>query len=478
MSAEPLVIVGDSLLDRDVDGRVERLSPDAPVPVLDEAHTVSRPGGAALAATLAAHDGRPVILVTALARDSAGLELGALLAARDVEVVDLGLDGPTPEKIRFRSDGQPLMRLDRGARGAVPGEVSAGAREAMAVAGGVLVSDYGRGVAATAGVRAALTQCAGDAPVVWDPHPLGAPPVPGMLVVTPNEREARALAPGSSGRDRTGASANGEPARPAAERPRSGVAHAADLAGALRALWAAHSVCVTRGADGALLVRAERAPMAAPAPQVEHGDPCGAGDRFASSLALALVRGMTLDAAVVAAVASASAFVSGGGAEAALCSARPEMGAPASGLDAVERVRAAGGTVVATGGCFDLLHAGHVRTLEAARSLGDSLVVCLNSDDSVRRLKGPVRPLVSQEDRASVLSALGCVDAVAVFNEDTPETVLRRLRPHLWAKGGDYDGQPLPEARVLREWGGRAVILPYFEGRSTTRLIEEAACRG
>jgi len=284
--------------------------------------------------------------------------------------------------------------------------------------------------------------------------------VPGMLVVTPNEREARTLAPASSGGARTG------------------VAQAADLAGTLRALWAAASVCVTRGPDGAVLVRADGAPIAAPAPHVENGDPCGAGDRFASNLALSLMRGMTLEEAVVAAVASASAFVSEGGAEAALRGGRPTAGGPARGLNAVERIRARGGTVVATGGCFDLLHAGHVRTLEAARSLGDCLVVCLNSDDSVRRLKGPERPLVSQEDRASVLSALGCVDAVAVFGEDTPDTVLRRLRPHLWAKGGDYDGQALPEERVLREWGGRAVILPYVEGRSTTRLIEEAACRG
>jgi len=459
MSAEPLVVVGDSLLDRDVDGCVERLSPDAPVPVLDEARAVSRPGGAALAATLAAREGRPVILVTALARDSAGLELGALLAANDVEVVDLGLDGPTPEKIRFRSAGRPLMRLDRGARTATPGEASASALEAMAVAGGVLVSDYGRGVAASTGLRAALTRCAADAPVVWDPHPLGAPPAPGMLVVTPNEQEARALAPGSS---------NGA---------RSAVGQATDLAGALRALWAAASVCVTRGADGALLVRGDGAPMAAPAPHVETGDACGAGDRFSSRLALALMRGMTLEEAVVTAVASASAFVSAGGAGAVLSDGQPASGGQATGIDTVERIRAQGGTVVATGGCFDLLHAGHVRTLEAARSLGDCLVVCLNSDDSVRRLKGPDRPLVSQGDRASVLSALGCVDAVAVFGEDTPETVLRRLRPHLWAKGGDYDGQALPEAQVLREWGGRAVILPYVEGRSTTRLIEEAACR-
>jgi D-beta-D-heptose 7-phosphate kinase/D-beta-D-heptose 1-phosphate adenosyltransferase len=235
---------------------------------------------------------------------------------------------------------------------------------------------------------------------------------------------------------------------------------------------------VTRGADGALLVRGDGAPMAAPAPHVEGGDPCGAGDVFASSLALALEHGASLEDAVVGAVARASAFVLAGGADAALRDGQPVPGRPAGGLDAVERVRAAGGTVVATGGCFDLLHAGHVSTLEAARSLGDCLVVCLNSDDSVRRLKGPDRPLVSQQDRASVLSALGCIDAVVVFGEDTPERVLKRVRPHVWAKGGDYHGQALPEERVLREWGGRVVILPQVQGRSTTRLIEKAACRG
>jgi rfaE bifunctional protein nucleotidyltransferase chain/domain len=132
---------------------------------------------------------------------------------------------------------------------------------------------------------------------------------------------------------------------------------------------------------------------------------------------------------------------------------------------------------VATGGCFDLLHAGHVQTLQAARRLGDALVVCLNSDASVRRLKGADRPLVPQRDRAAVLQALGCVDAVLVFDEDTPERALERLRPQIWVKGGDYRGAALPEERVLRRWGGRAVLVPYVEGRSTTRLIEEAACR-
>jgi D-beta-D-heptose 7-phosphate kinase/D-beta-D-heptose 1-phosphate adenosyltransferase len=118
-----------------------------------------------------------------------------------------------------------------------------------------------------------------------------------------------------------------------------------------------------------------------------------------------------------------------------------------------------------------------VATLRAARSLGDCLVVCLNSDDSVRRLKGVSRPLVAAQDRTLVLEALRCVDAVVVFDEDTPAEVLKRIRPHVWAKGGDYAGTQVPEAAVLEEWGGQAVVLPYLRGRSTTGLVRTAAER-
>ena len=180
--------------------------------------------------------------------------------------------------------------------------------------------------------------------------------------------------------------------------------------------------------------------------------------------------------AVAAAVAAASAFVARGGASAwDAGAAEPRRRRPSAGVDALlARVRAAGGTVVATGGCFDLLHAGHVATLRAARGLGDCLVVCINSDDSVRRLKGPSRPLVTAPDRARVLEALECVDAVVVFDEDTPAEVLDRLRPDVWAKGGDYAGADLPEAAVLRRWGGQAVVLPYLDGHSTTALVERS----
>ena len=153
-------------------------------------------------------------------------------------------------------------------------------------------------------------------------------------------------------------------------------------------------------------------------------------------------------------------------------SGRPPQLGRSSAVEVAQRVRAGGGVLVATGGCFDLLHAGHIATLRAARSLGDALVVCLNSDASVRRLKGPERPLVSAADRSRVLEAVEGVDAVVVFDEDTPDAALRLLRPDVWAKGGDYAGSELPEAAVLQEWGGQAVVLPYLPGRSTTELVD------
>jgi rfaE bifunctional protein nucleotidyltransferase chain/domain len=185
------------------------------------------------------------------------------------------------------------------------------------------------------------------------------------------------------------------------------------------------------------------------------------------------------------AVAAASAFVAAGAAGALRLPAPGDGAAGDDGVhhdrstagDVVAEVRRRRGTVVATGGCFDILHAGHVALLEGARALGDCLVVCLNSDASVRRLKGPHRPFVGQADRAALLSALACVDAVVTFDEDTPEAVLERIRPDIFVKGGDYGGAELPEARVLERWGGQAVVLPYVEGRSSSGLAREVARR-
>ena len=464
MSGAPLVVVGDALLDRDLDGRVERLAPDAPVPVVDDPAERRRPGGAALAATLAALGGRAVVLVTALAADEAGLALRELLEAAGVEVVDLGLAGPTPEKIRVRADGRSLLRLDRATRPGRVGPPGDAARRALAGAAAVLVADYGRGLAAEPGVRAALAGLPARVPVVWDPHPRGPAPVPGARLATPNRAEAARFAP---------------------EVPGDGLAAVTARARLLADRWQAAAVAVTLGPGGALLVQGAGAPMVMPAPATTGGDPCGAGDRVAATAAALLADGALPSEAVAGAVAAASAFVATGGAATVHGNeVAPVVHTPqgvASPLDRALRliadVRARGGTAVATGGCFDLLHAGHVATLRAARALGDCLVVCLNSDDSVRRLKGPGRPLVRLADRVAVLEALGCVDVVVPFDERTPEAVLQRLRPDVFAKGGDYALADLPEAELLATWGGQAVVLPYLEGRSTTQLMKEVVRR-
>jgi rfaE bifunctional protein nucleotidyltransferase chain/domain len=285
--------------------------------------------------------------------------------------------------------------------------------------------------------------------------------VPGCRLVTPNASEARLFT------ERLGEELSG----------RSTVlAELGRRADALVARWHAGAVVVTLGDRGALLSYGSGAPLVMPAPPVLCLDACGAGDRFAVGAALALRSGLVTTEAVQQAVDQAAAYVALGGP--ASLYAEPDLATPRLPVeDLLARVRAGGGTVVATGGCFDLLHAGHVATLRAARSLGDCLVVCLNSDDSVRRLKGVSRPLVAAEDRTRVLEALRCVDAVVVFDEDTPAEVLKRIRPHVWAKGGDYAGTQVPEAAVLEEWGGQAVVLPYLRGRSTSGLVRTAAER-
>ena len=456
MSRPLLVVVGDTLLDRDVEGTVRRIAPDAPAPVLDEESVTDRPGGAGLAALFATRHGYDVALITALAGDSGGARLSELLTAAGVEVYALPLPGATPEKVRLRAKGQVMLRVDRGGPPTEPhGDVCAETLAVFERAAAILASDYGRGVVRHPQLRAAMEHA--KAPVVWDPHPNGPAPVPGVRLMTPNVAEVRALA-GDAGGGSTLSTAQ-----------RAGQQ--------LRQRWRAGAVAVTVGADGAILCHAGITPLVVPAPTAAEGDPCGAGDRFAVAAAVALAGGALVSEAVQHAVAAATAYVVAGGVTAALRPPQPREPERVRARDAgrlIAEVRARGGTVVATGGCFDLLHIGHLATLEAARKLGDCLIVCLNSDTSVRGLKGPDRPLTSEVDRSRLLAALDCVDAVVIFDEPTPEAVLTWLRPDVWVKGGDYSDPP--EAELVRRWGGQSVIVPYLDGRSTTRTI--AAARG
>lgn len=446
MSGVRVTVVGDALLDVDVLGSARRLCPDAagPVVVVDERR--HRAGGAALAASMLAAAGCSVRLVTALGGPS-GAAVAGLLEARGVEVHDLGRPCPTPTKQRVFADGQLVARLDADDEPTPPLEAVAPA--AVRDADAVLVADYGRGVVAAPTVRDALVRA--GRPVIWDPHPRGAQPPVGVALAVPSAVEA-GLTPAQLA----------TPFRPALA-----------AAARLRKTWGADAVAVTLGAAGAVLVDRSGTPLACPAVAVHGGDPCGAGDAFAAAASIALASGALVGEAVVAAVAAATDHVARSGAGTWEASAAAETLASAPVPPATRSPE-----VVATSGCFDLLHAGHVAFLEQARRLGDRLVVLVNSDASVRRLKGSDRPLQPVADRVAVLSALAAVDQVEVFDEDTPARALERLRPAVFAKGGDYRIEDLPEAAVVARGGGTAVTLPYLAGRSTTRLVQEARRHG
>ncbi|OBB40226.1 MULTISPECIES: PfkB family carbohydrate kinase [unclassified Mycobacterium] len=446
----PLVIIGDSMLDLDVEGTATRLSPEAPVPVVDAERIWRRPGGAGLAAVLAARTGCDVVLVTAIGDDADGQALTDLLADAGVRLIALELTGSTVCKTRIRAAGQSMLRLDRGDGSAAGTPVPAEVSDILGTAAAVCVADYGRGVTAHTEIRELLARTAQRVPTVWDPHPRGSEPVPGCWLVTPNQDEA-------AGRS----------------------------AESLRERWAARAVCITLGSKGALVATDsgnEHHPVRDSVARSGHGDTCGAGDRFAIAATIALAAGKDIQGAVADAVDAASRFVAAGGAV-GVSSADSVGGIPSAATSTAitgdiaevrDRLRRRGGRLVATGGCFDLLHTGHVRLLRQARDLGDALVVLLNSDASVRALKGPRRPVVADRDRARVLAALACVDAVVVFDERSPEAALEQLRPDVWVKGGDYTEADLPEAGVVRRHGGEVVLLPTVAGYSSSNLIAAA----
>ncbi|WP_433336532.1 PfkB family carbohydrate kinase [Spirillospora sp. CA-294931] len=457
MTTAPLVVLGDTLLDVDIAGSFGRPSPHAPVPVVEHPAEHSRPGGAGLAALLAAAGGGDVVLVTALADDEPGRRLRAMLEAH-LRVVAFPLRGETPCKLRIGAEGQILARLNVGeglaGQGPVPREVV----DAITGAGAILVSDQGRGVTRHSAVRDLLGQVPIEVPIVWDPDPDGETPVPGTRLLTPNEDELAALA-------EEGAEP-GEPRLAAAGRRGRQLARELEVGG----------VVVTLGESGALLCREWGTPLLSPAaPASAPLDSCGAGDSFAAGVLHVLAEGGYLVDAVNQGVRQAADFVGAGAAPAVaarLTGAAPshEPDPALDAWDAVERTRRSRGTVVAVGGLFDLLHAGHVNLLHEARRLGDCLVVCVDSDASVRRRLGPHGRVAPAADRVRVLRALHDVDAALVIDEDHPEPVLRRLRPDVWVKGEEYAAVPPPEAETVHSYGGEVVRLPFLEERTTAPL--------
>ncbi|MFD7161119.1 PfkB family carbohydrate kinase [Kribbella sp. NPDC059898] len=441
-----LTVIGDTFLDVDIVGLTRDVGPSAP-PVIDVSRRLSRAGGAGLVASMLQLDGHEVTLLTAVNDDQSSSSVVAHLEG--VNVVAAELPGRTPVKTRLFEGSEVIGRFDEHCdQPAVP-VFSRPDLSCLDDADAIVVSDYARGVAASPVIRARLDRLAGSRPIVWDPHARGARPTRNVTLVTPNADEARRLS-GISGTD---------------------LSSSIDAADRLRREWAPAAVAVTLGHDGAIVSSSNRHCLFVPSPRQVIGDTCGAGDRLTASVAARLAAGADLPAAVLGAVDDAGEFLAGGGV-ASMSGEPPDRHTSASDWrPAVERVRTKGGTVVAAGGCFDLIHPGHLRTLRSARQLGDCLIVLVNSDASIRRLKGAGRPIVPQADRAEVLLALEYVDAVVVFDESEPSRTLRDIRPDVWVKGADYLDKQLPEESVLDEWHGRTVTVPLVPHRSTSALV-------
>jgi D-beta-D-heptose 7-phosphate kinase/D-beta-D-heptose 1-phosphate adenosyltransferase len=327
-----------------------------------------------------------------------------------------------------------------------------------------VISDYGYGVV-TADVIRAIVRLQGDRPkvVVVDAKDLKRFRRLGPTAVKPNHRQALALLGSTS-------------AREAEDRAETIEANGERL---LRETGA-RIVAVTLDDEGALVIERDRPSYRTYANPVRASLTCGAGDTFTAALTIGLAAGSSTPAAAELASAAAEIVVAREGtAECSSADLIERMSGPAKvAADATEIAswtqtqRQAGRRIVLTSGCFDLLHRGHVTYLSRAKSFGDVLIVGVNTDGTVASLKGPDRPVNPLGDRMEVLAALSCVDRVCAFDEPTPEALVRAIRPDVFVKGGDYVAEMLPEASAVREHGGQVRIVPYFEDRSTSRLIE------
>jgi len=462
-----VLVVGDLILDRYVSGEVPRISPEAPVPVVHVRTEEERAGGAAnVAANLASLRARP-LLAGVCGRDAAGRTLREKVRAAGVPIGGIRVDPrrPTVEKTRILARHQQMLRVDR--EEVVPID---GATEAKLVAwlaalrgqvDSVVLSDYAKGLLTPAIVAAA---CRLDAEVLVDPKGRDFARYRGAHGITPNAAEAEA----ATGCD----TSTVDGCRKAARR----------LIDQVGLRW----VVITRGPQGIYFLTAEGAEGDVPTRARTVFDVTGAGDTVIAVLALARGAGLPLAQGVLLANAAAGIVVEKLGAAtvtpaelgSALAhgfstSARVTTRKGAAAL--AQRLRAEGRRVVLTNGCFDLVHAGHVQTLEFARSQGDALLVAVNDDASVRRAKGEGRPVQELAARLRVLASLACVDAAFPFAEDTPDKVVRQIAPDVLVKGEDWKDKGVVGRELIEKRGGRVVLAPIVEGHSTSRILERIA---
>jgi D-beta-D-heptose 7-phosphate kinase/D-beta-D-heptose 1-phosphate adenosyltransferase len=454
--------VGDLMLDRYVYGEVSRISPEAPIPVLRARRTTAMPGGVGNVARNLAAIGGLARLGAVVGDDPAGEELRALIAAEDriVDFIARPSGARTVVKTRFVAAGQQLLRLDDEAAASTIEN-----SDAFTDASAILLSDYAKGVVGDALIAAALAAARTiGAPVIVDPKGCDFARYGAVDVIKPNASEL--------------AGATGLPVESDAEVE-------AALA-ALLAATTAKAIVVTRAGKGMSLMRRDGPVRHFPGRAREVFDVSGAGDTVLASLGLALGAGASLETAVQFAILASGVVVGKAGTavvtptelvEAELSQHAVAAQAKVTPLDElaaeVEGWRRQGLKVGFTNGCFDILHRGHVAYLAQARSWCDRLVVALNTDASVRRLKGDGRPVNDLDSRAVVIGGLASVDRVTSFDDPTPIALIERLRPDVLIKGSDYTREGVVGGDLVESWGGVVRLADFKDGYSTTRTIEK-----
>ncbi len=454
-----VLVAGDLMLDRYWSGTTRRISPEAPVPVVQVRHIEDRPGGAANVALNLAALGVRASLVGVTGADEAADILAVRLADCGITArLHRRTDVPTITKLRVMSQHQQLIRLDfeQSLTPCDSDPLPELVTERLAGADLLLLSDYAKGTLSDPQTLIALAR-AQNKPVLIDPKGEDFTRYRGATLLTPNLQELERIV-GVCGND----------------------AILIDKGQRLRHELGLAALLVTLGERGMLLLRDAAGALHLPTQAREVFDVTGAGDTVIATLAAALAAGVEL--ADACALANCAAGLAVGKLGTATVSAaeleHAYRGAewqtilePDELVVAVAAAQMRGERVVMTNGCFDILHEGHVAYLQQARRLGDRLVIAVNDDDSVRRLKGASRPINSVEQRMAVLAGLTSVDWVCAFGEDTPKSLICRVKPDLLVKGGDYQTDQIAGADCVRARGGQVRVLDFLPGRSTSRII-------
>ena len=461
-SGTSVLVAGDVMLDRYLFGGTERISPEAPVPVVQVCETDDRAGGAANVAVNLASLGVDTTLVGMVGQDDEAAALKAVLERQNIKCrFEAVAKWPTTTKTRVQSRGQQLIRLDREERGASDGDALLNSlRQALKSASAVVLSDYGKG--ALANVSAMIELCRNASiPVFVDPKGSDFDKYRGATVLTPNQSEFESVAGVCDSDDEL-------------------VARARTMISELEL----GALLVTRSEKGMLLVEASDEPVFLSTRAREVFDVTGAGDTVIAVLAGALASGESLAAAAALSNLAAGLVVRKIGVASVspseIRAALHQRGQGGRGLVTeaelavmVSEAKLQNESIVMTNGCFDFLHAGHVAYLEEAKSLGDRLIVAVNDDESVRRLKGDDRPVNALQDRMAVLAGLAAVDWVVSFSEDTPARLIQMMLPDVLVKGGDYRTDDIAGAKDVLSNGGEVRVLAFREGHSSSNIIDK-----